>query len=87
MGVKLLKQAIAERKGFAFEATLDANTIPRLLAEAAAQGIEIYIWFVGLSSPELHIERVWKDGNPRNLHRTPDWAKPIVAAALKLRSL
>ena len=57
-GVKLLRQAIAERKDFAFETTLGANTIPRLLAEAASQGIETYIWYVGLSSPELHIERV-----------------------------
>lgn len=57
-GVKLLKRAIAERKDFAFETTLGANTIPRLLAQAASQGIEIYIWYVGLSSPELHIERV-----------------------------
>jgi predicted ABC-type ATPase len=148
-GVKLLKRAIAERKDFAFETTLGANTIPRLLAQAALQGIEIYIWYVGLSSAELHIERVQarvrraghdipaehirrryehsrlnlidllpqitglrvydnsvdadpaagktpkpklvlhmergKILNPRNLKQTPDWAKPIVAAALKLR--
>jgi len=148
-GVKLLKRAIEERLDFAFETTLGANTIPRLLAQAAAQGIEIYIWYVGLSSPELHIERVQArvrrgghniaaehirrryqhsrlnlidllaritalrvydnsaDGdpaagkipkpklvvhmergkilNPRDLKRTPDWAKPIVAATLKLR--
>lgn len=147
-GVKLLRQAIAERKDFAFETTLGANTIPRLLAEAASQGIEIYIWYVGLSSPELHIERVRarvrRGGhdiaaehihrrfehsrlnlielmprltalrvydnsadadpttgkipkpklvlhmvrgnirNPRDLKDTPDWAKPIVAVALKL---
>lgn len=57
-GVKLLRRAIAERKDFAFETTLGANTIPRMLAQAAAQGIEIYIWYVGLASPELHIERV-----------------------------
>ena len=148
-GVKLLKRAIAERKDFVFETTLGANTIPRLLAQAASQGIEIYIWYVGLSSAELHIERVQarvrrrghdipaehirrryehsrlnlidllpqitglrvydnsvdadpaagktpepklvlhmergKILNPRNLKQTPDWAKPIVAAALKLR--
>jgi predicted ABC-type ATPase len=147
-GVKLLRQAMAERKDFAFETTLGANTIPRLLAEAASQGIEIYIWYVGLSSPELHIERVQarvrrgghdiaaehirrrfdhsrlnlielmphltalrvydnsadadpatgkipkpklvlhmvgrKIRNPRDLKNTPDWAKPIVATALKL---
>ncbi len=147
-GVRLLKRAIDERLDFAFETTLGANTIPRLLAEAAAQGIEIYVWYIGLSSPELHIERVrarvrrgghdipaeqirrrydhsrlnliellprltalqvfdnsaggdpaagrmpqlkpvlnlahGKILNPRDLRHTPDWAKPIVAAALKL---
>jgi len=57
-GVRLLKRAISERKDFAFETTLGANTIPRLLAQAALQAIEINIWYVGLSSPELHIERV-----------------------------
>ena len=147
-GVKLLRRAIAERKDFAFETTLGANTIPRMLAQAASQGIEIYIWYVGLSSPELHIERVQarvrrgghdiaaehihrrfqhsrlnlielmphltalrvydnsadadpatgktpkpklvlhmergKIRNPRDLKDTPEWAKPIVATALKL---
>ena len=146
--VKLLKRAIAERKDFAFETTLGANTIPRMLAQAALEGIEIYIWYVGLSSPELHIERVQarvrrrghdiaaehihrrfdhsrlnlielmprltalrvydnsadadpatgktpkpklvlhmergRIRNPRNLKHTPEWAKPIVATALKL---
>ena len=57
-GVGLLRQAIAERLDFAFETTLGGNTIPRLLAEAAAQGIGIYIWYAGLSSPELHLRRV-----------------------------
>ena len=147
-GVKLLRRAIAERKDFAFETTLGANTIPRMLAQAAAQGIEIYIWYVGLASPELHIERVQarvrrgghdiaaehihrrfqhsrlnlielmphltalrvydnsadadpatgktpkpklvlhmergKIRNARDLKDTPEWAKPIVATALKL---
>jgi predicted ABC-type ATPase len=147
-GVRLLKQAIEQRLDFAFETTLGANTIPRLLAHAAAQGIEIYVWYVGLSTPELHIERVQsrvrrgghdipaenihrryersrlnliellprlaalriydnsadadpaagrtpkpvlvlhmkrqKILNPRDLAHTPDWAKPIVAAAIKL---
>jgi len=57
-GVGLLRQAIAERLDFAFETTLGGNTIPRLLAEAAAQGIGIYVWYAGLSSPELHLQRV-----------------------------
>jgi predicted ABC-type ATPase len=150
-GVELLTRAISDRKNFAFETTLGANTIPRLLAEAASQGIEIYVWYLGLSSPELHIERVrarvgrgghdiaaehiyrryehsrlnlidllpritalrlfdnsteanpaagkipkpklvlnMKNGkilNPRELKNTPTWAKPIVAAALKLQPI
>jgi predicted ABC-type ATPase len=147
-GVKLLKRAIAEGKDFAFETTLGANTIPRLLAQAASKAIEIYIWYVGLATPELHIERVQarvrrgghdiaaehiyrrfehsrlnlielmphltalrvydnsanadpatgktpkpklvlhlehgKIRNPRDLRHTPEWAKPIVATALKM---
>jgi predicted ABC-type ATPase len=147
-GVRLLRQAIAERLDFAFETTLGGNTIPRLLAEAAVQGIAIYVWYAGLASPELHLRRVRsrvrrgghdipeeairrryersrlnliallplrtalrmydnsadadpaegatpapvlvlhtereKILNPADLARAPDWAKPIVAAALKL---
>jgi len=149
-GRRLLERAIAEQLDFALETTLGGNTIVRLLAEAAAKGIEIYIWYVGLSSPELHIARVqsrvrrgghdiperdirrryehsrlnlihllprlaalriWdnsKDAdpaagktpaptlvlhmergkilNPADLAKAPDWAKPIVAAALRLQA-
>jgi predicted ABC-type ATPase len=149
-GRRLLEQAIARRLDFAFETTLGANTIPRLLAEAGSQGTEVRVWYAGLSCPELHIERVRarvaKGGHdipeadirrryehsrlnlihllpdltalrvydnsmdadpasgktprprlvlhveqgriagPADLSRTPDWAKPIVAAALKPRS-
>jgi predicted ABC-type ATPase len=147
-GVGLLRQAIADRLDFALETTLGGNTIPRLLAEAAAQGIGIYVWYAGLSSPELHLRRVrsrvrrgghdipeeairrryersrlnliallplltalrmydnsteadpadgatpapvlvlYAEGgkilNAGDLPRAPEWAKPIVAAALKL---
>ena len=147
-GTRLLRQAIAERLDYAFESTLGGNTIPRLMVEAAAQGIAIVVWYAGLSSPELHIQRVRsrvrKGGHdipeeairrryersrlnlvtllpglsalrvydnseegdpaegemprpvlvlhtergkiltPQDLPRSPDWAKPIVAAAMKL---
>ena len=147
-GGKLLRQAIAERLDFAIETTLGGNTIPHLLAEAAAQGIALYLWYAGLSSPELHIQRVrsrvrrgghdvpadairrryersrlnliallpllaalriydnsaeadpaagaspapvlvlhterGKILNPDDLRQAPDWARPIIAAALKL---
>ena len=147
-GRRLLERAISERLDFAFETTLGANTIPRVLSEAAAQGIEIHLWYAGLSSPELHIarvrSRVHKGGHdipdvdirrryersrlnlihllpqltelrmfdnsvdadpstgkapilklvlhmergkilgPADLSKTPQWAKPIVAAAVRL---
>jgi predicted ABC-type ATPase len=148
LGKRLLQRAIAERLDFAFETTLGGNTICRLLGEALTQGIEVRMWYAGLSSPELHIARVQsrymrgghdideadirkryetsrvnlvhllprltelrvydnsleadpQEGtpprlqlvlhlsrgrilNPRNLDHTPQWAKPIVAAALHL---
>lgn len=57
-GRRLLERAIAERRDFALETTLGASTIPRLLAQAAAQGIEVRVWYVGLDSPERHLARV-----------------------------
>lgn len=57
-GKRLLERAIAERLDFAFETTLGGTTIPALLAKAAVSGIEVRVWYAGLSSPELHIARV-----------------------------
>ena len=148
-GRALLERAIQERLDFAFETTLGGNTIPRLLGQAARMGVDILVWYVGLTSPELHIERVAarvrRGGHPipeeiirrryersrlnlvqllpslaalriydnsdhadpeagelptprlllhleaghilgpEDLSQTPDWAKPIVAAALQRR--
>src|SRR6266851_1705981 len=57
-GKRLLERAIAEQLDFAFETTLGGYTIAALLQRALAAGVEVRIWFVGLSSPELHIARV-----------------------------
>ena len=57
-GRRLLEQAIASRLDFAFETTLGGATLTRLLAQAAVQGTELRVWYAGLSTPELHIERV-----------------------------
>ena len=57
-GKRLLERAITERLDYAFETTLGGNTIPALLESAAASGLEVRIWYVGLDSPELHIARV-----------------------------
>lgn len=146
--MRLLKRAIEKRLDFAFETTLGGNTITSLLGQAAEQSIEVRVWYVGLSNPELHIARVQarvrrgghdipahdihrryehsrlnliallpflttlhmydnsadadpsagrtpklkpvlhmehgKILGPPDLTSTPNWAKPIVAAALKL---
>ncbi|MBB5865812.1 AAA family ATPase [Xanthomonas sp. 3058] len=56
-GVRRLRQAMADGSDYAFETTLGATTIPRLLQEACAQHA-VAVWFCGLSSVELHLERV-----------------------------
>jgi predicted ABC-type ATPase len=149
-GRRLLEAAIAQRLDFAFETTLGANTLTRLLAEAAGSGFAVQVWYAGLASPELHLQRVrsrvlrgghdiaeadirrrwdrsrlnlihllpqlnalrvydnsreadpaagvppqpWlvlhlREGRiiePADLSATPEWAKPIVAAAIKAAS-
>ena len=146
-GKNLLERAVEQRLDFALETTLGGNTIPKLLAQAASQRIAVRVWYVGLSSPELHIARVRarvsRGGHhipeadirrrfehsrlnliellpklaalrifdnsteadpssgrtpmptlilgmehglivePKDLSQTPDWAKPIVATALR----
>src|SRR6266571_2216765 len=57
-GRRLLERAIAERLSFAFETTLGGHTITALLHSALSAGVEVRIWYVGLSSAELHIARV-----------------------------
>jgi predicted ABC-type ATPase len=57
-GRRLLERAISERLDFALETTLGGGTITRLLEQALDAGIEVRVWYSGLSSPELHIERV-----------------------------
>jgi predicted ABC-type ATPase len=148
LGKRLLERAIADRLDFAFETTLGATTMPALLASAASLGSEVRVWYVGLSSPELHIARVrarvakgghdipepdvrrrWETSRlnlirllpsltelrvydnsgdadpekgavpvavlllhvrrgklvaPRDLSATPAWAKPLVAAAIRI---
>lgn len=58
LGKEKLESAIRNRESYGFETTLGANTIPRLLLEAAKSGFEVVVWFVGLSSAEQHIARV-----------------------------
>ena len=57
-GRRLLERAITERVDLTFETTLGGNTMTALLEKALAAGIEVHVWYVALSSPELHIARV-----------------------------
>jgi predicted ABC-type ATPase len=150
-GKRNLELAIGDRFNYSFESTLGGNTIPSLLIDAANAGIQVVVWFIGLSSPEQNIARVrarvaagghdiaeemirrrWdasrrniialmphlaelrvfdnsEEENPatgtipeprlflhwrrnrivapsaRKMLATPEWAKPILAAALKLQ--
>lgn len=57
-GKRLLERAIGKGYNFAFETTLGGETITSLLRRALSVGMEVRIWYVGLSTPELHIARV-----------------------------
>lgn len=70
-GRRLLERAIRERLDYAFETTLGGRTITRMLLEAAEQGIRVRVWYVGLVSPELHIERV-RERAARGGHDVPE---------------
>ncbi|KLD74845.1 AAA family ATPase [Xanthomonas hyacinthi] len=52
-----LQRALAEGTDYAFETTLGATTIPALLRQACEQH-EVTIWFCGLASVDLHLQRV-----------------------------
>lgn len=57
-GKRLLQRAIDQKLDYNFETTLGGRSFTRLLDEAARNGFEVRIWYVGLRSPEHHIARV-----------------------------
>ena len=57
-GRKRLEEAIRTNANFALESTLGGNTITALLRRAAQAGFEVMVIFIGLATPEQHIERV-----------------------------
>jgi predicted ABC-type ATPase len=57
-GRRLLQRAIELRLDFAFETTLGGKTMTELLETAARAGLRVHVWFAGLDSVELHLERV-----------------------------
>jgi len=57
-GLGHLKEAIENGLDFTFETTLGGNTITKTLLDAIAFGVPVKIWYCGLESVELHINRV-----------------------------
>lgn len=57
-GLRRLRTAIHNNSHFALETTLGGDTITKTLLQAIASGVPVNIWYCGLASPELHIERV-----------------------------
>lgn len=56
-GLRRLDRAVSEARSFAFETTLGGTTLPSRLKDASASH-DVEIWFCGLDSPELHVERI-----------------------------
>ena len=56
--MRQLREAIRWRHDYFFETTLGGETITRTLEFAVTEGLEVRIWYAGLTSPELHIARV-----------------------------
>lgn len=58
LGRQGLERALAERGNYAMETTLGGRTLPALLMAGAQAGAEVHVWFAGLATPELHLQRV-----------------------------
>ncbi|MBL8309526.1 MAG: hypothetical protein JNL19_03790 [Burkholderiales bacterium] len=58
LGQRGLARALETGGTYAFETTLGASTIPNQLLKGAQQGAGIHVWFAGLASAELHLQRV-----------------------------
>lgn len=53
-----LQRALDQGLSFAFETTLGGATITDMLLAGAQGGAQLHIWYAGLSSPALHMQRV-----------------------------
>lgn len=58
MGLDRLKLAIRKRHSFTFETTLGGNSIAAQLLDATTLGLPVCIWYCGLESADLHVQRV-----------------------------
>ncbi len=58
IGFELLNRSIERNENFSFETTLGGNSITQALMRAACSGLDAFIFYVGLDSPDRHIARV-----------------------------
>ncbi|MFN3304691.1 MAG: AAA family ATPase [Roseateles sp.] len=58
LGRRGLERALAEGLTYAFETTLGGKSIAKLLLDGARGGAEVHVWFAGLATPELHLQRI-----------------------------
>ncbi len=72
-----LERAIAERLNFAFETTLGGRTITALLDAALSAGVEVRVWYVGLSSVDLHIARARPGSRKAPRHSRTRDSRPV----------
>jgi predicted ABC-type ATPase len=70
-GKRLLERAIDEQGSFAFETTLGGRTMTALLDRALASEVEVRMWYVALSTADLHVARV-RARVARGGHAIPD---------------
>ena len=56
--IRQFREAIAQRQGFSMETTLTGRSVLDRLRKAKEAGFTVHLYYVGLSSAELNIERV-----------------------------
>jgi predicted ABC-type ATPase len=71
LGFEGLQRAVTNGQSFTFETTLGGTSIVRELQRAIDAGLQVCVWYVGLASPELHIQRV-RARVARGGHDIPD---------------
>lgn len=88
LGFELLNRSIERNKDFSFETTLGGNSITQALMRAAASGLEVLVFYVGLDSPDRHIPRVAarvaRGGHPIPAEKIRDRYSKSLANLIKL---
>lgn len=55
--VRRLREALSQRRSFAFETTLGGQSITQYLLQAC-ETHDVMIWYCGLREPQLHLDRI-----------------------------